>query len=44
MPVKAVIMVQRLLDDLFGEICDEYDRRHIQRSHEDREQHAKRLQ
>ena len=44
MPLKDVLVVQRLVEDLIGEICDAYDRRHAQRNQEDREEHAKRLE
>jgi hypothetical protein len=44
LPYKSIEVVKRLLFDLFDDICDGYDKRHVNRTREDQEQIAKKLQ
>lgn len=36
--------MRRLIFDLIDEICNDYDKRHVNRTKEDQQQHAKKLQ
>jgi hypothetical protein len=44
LPYKSLEVVKRLLYDLLDGICDDYDKRHVNRSREDQEQISRKLQ